>query len=159
MENNKQTEEQPLGSELFYGNKVQWLLSALAAYGANEIDGDEFDVYREGRSGIDGCETISITTLAHDAAMLLAAKDSEYLRLRETLEPVYQCRFRNGYNGHATVWQTIRRDQVDYVLKEFPHAEFQIISAPQLLAESERAELKRLCAATVDEPRVYKKLA
>lgn len=154
MENNKQTEEQRLDSELFYGNRVLWLLNALAACGADEIDGDEFDVYREGRSGMDGYETISITTLADDAAKLLAAKDTEYLRLRETLEPVYKCRI-----GEYAAWQTISRDQVDYVLKTYPHAEFQIISAPQLLAESERAELKRLRAATVDESRVYKKLA
>lgn len=149
MTSNKLTEEQRMKtcSELFYGNRVLWLLSALASYGADEIDGDEFDVVREGRSGEDGCLTISITTLAHDAAMLLAAKDTEFLRLRESLEPVYQCRFRNENSGHATAWQTIRRDQVDYVLKEFPHAEFQIISAPQLLAESERAELNKLRAA------------
>lgn len=46
-------------------------------------------------------------------------------------EPVYQYRTRNGYNGQVTEWQTIRRDQVDFVLKAQPlNAEFQIIAPP-----------------------------
>ncbi len=46
-------------------------------------------------------------------------------------EPVYQYRIRNGYNGQVTEWQTIRRDQVDFVLKAQPlNAEFQIIAPP-----------------------------
>ncbi|WP_336654025.1 hypothetical protein [Leclercia adecarboxylata] len=46
-------------------------------------------------------------------------------------EPVYQYRIRNGYNGQVTEWQTIRRDQVDFVLKAQTHnAEFQIIAPP-----------------------------
>lgn len=55
--------------------------------------------------------------------MALAAMDSE---------PVYQYRIRNGYNGQVTEWQTIRRDQVDFVIKAQPlNAEFRIIAAPQ----------------------------
>lgn len=47
-------------------------------------------------------------------------------------DPVYQYRIRNGYNGLVTEWQTIRRDQVDFVIKAQPlNAEFQIIAAPQ----------------------------
>lgn len=54
---------------------------------------------------------------------------------REAAVPVYQYRIRNGYNGQVTEWQTIRRDQVDFVLKAQPHnAEFQIIAAPQPVA-------------------------
>jgi len=46
-------------------------------------------------------------------------------------EPVYQYRIRNGYNGQVTEWQTIKRDQVDFVLKAQPlNAEFQIIAPP-----------------------------
>lgn len=55
--------------------------------------------------------------------------------LKAPVEPVYQYRIRNGYNGQVTEWQTIRRDQVDFVLKAQPHnAEFQIITpvTPQL---------------------------
>ena len=70
---------------------------------------------------------------------LIAGVDSAVAGLRElqerrkadSAEPVYQYRIRNGYNGQATEWQTIRRDQVDFVLKAQPHnAEFRIISAP-----------------------------
>jgi len=51
--------------------------------------------------------------------------------LTDPTEPVYQYRIRNGYNGQVTEWQTIRRDQVDFVLKAQPHnAEFQIIAPP-----------------------------
>ncbi|BBR58913.1 hypothetical protein [Klebsiella sp. WP4-W18-ESBL-05] len=47
------------------------------------------------------------------------------------IEPIYQYRIRNGYNGQVTEWQTIRRDHVDFVLKAQPHnAEFQIITVP-----------------------------
>lgn len=47
-------------------------------------------------------------------------------------EPVYQYRIRNGYNGQVTEWQTIRRDQVDFVMKAQPlNAEFQVIAVPQ----------------------------
>ncbi|WP_368941418.1 hypothetical protein [Citrobacter werkmanii] len=53
-------------------------------------------------------------------------------RKADSAEPIYQYRIRNGYNGQVTEWQTIRRDQVDFVLKAQPlNAEFRIISAPQ----------------------------
>jgi len=52
-------------------------------------------------------------------------------RRKAAIEPIYQYRIRNGYNGQVTEWQTIRRDQVDFVLKAQPHnAGFQIITAP-----------------------------
>lgn len=60
--------------------------------------------------------------------------DDEELQERrkaDSAEPVYQYRIRNGYNGQVTEWQTIRRDQVDFVLKTQPlNAEFQIVAAP-----------------------------
>lgn len=53
-------------------------------------------------------------------------------RKADSAEPIYQYRISNGYNGQVTEWQTIRRDQVDFVLKAQPlNAEFRIISAPQ----------------------------
>lgn len=60
--------------------------------------------------------------------------------------PIYQYRIRNAYNGQVTEWQTIRRDQVDFVLKAQPlSAEFQIISTPQ--QTSEREQVRREHAA------------
>ncbi len=60
------------------------------------------------------------------------AIELQELRKADSAEPIYQYRIRNGYNGQVTEWQTIRRDQVDFVLKAQPlNAEFQIISAPQ----------------------------
>ena len=53
-------------------------------------------------------------------------------RKADSAEPIYQYRIRNGYNGQVTEWQTIRRDQVDFVLKaQSLNAEFRIIPAPQ----------------------------
>ncbi|HFS1364300.1 TPA: DUF550 domain-containing protein [Raoultella ornithinolytica] len=64
------------------------------------------------------------------ARMALAAMDSE---------PVYQYRIRNGYNGQVTEWQTIRRDQVDFVMKAQPlNAEFQVIAVPQPAPERDQ---------------------
>ncbi|ECC9827537.1 hypothetical protein D6K36_02945 [Salmonella enterica subsp. enterica] len=58
-------------------------------------------------------------------------------RKADSGEPIYQYRIRNGYNGQVTEWQTIRRDQVDFVLKAQPlNAEFQIIAAPQPALDS-----------------------
>lgn len=86
--------------------------------------------------------------------VLIDAADAGQAELQErrnadSAEPVYQYRIRNGYNGQVTEWQTIRRDQVDFVLKAQPlNAEFRIISAPlkavaveSPLTVSERAEL------------------
>ncbi|EQA8340133.1 hypothetical protein ACX9EL_005137 [Klebsiella oxytoca] len=57
------------------------------------------------------------------ARMALVAMDSE---------TIYQYRIRNGYNGQVTEWQTIRQDQVDFVIKAQPiNAEFRIIAAQQ----------------------------
>jgi len=61
----------------------------------------------------------------------LALYEAALTALTAPSEPVYQYRIRNGYNGQVTEWQTIRRDQVDFVLKAQPHnAEFQIIAPP-----------------------------
>lgn len=60
------------------------------------------------------------------------ASELQERRKADSAEPIYQYRIRNGYNGQVTEWQTIRRDQVDFVLKAQPlNAEFRIISAPQ----------------------------
>lgn len=64
------------------------------------------------------------------ARIALASMDSE---------PVYQYRIRNGYNGQVTEWQTIRRDQVDFVMKAQPlNAEFQVIAAPHPAPDHEK---------------------
>ena len=57
-------------------------------------------------------------------------------------EPVYQYRIRNCYNGQVTEWQTIKRDQVDFVLKAQPHnAEFQIIApAAPVVPDAQHSE-------------------
>lgn len=76
-------------------------------------------------------------------ALIDDAERTELQERRKAVEPIYQYRIRNGYNGQVTEWQTIRRDQVDFVLKAQPHnAEFQIIAAPQLLNDAAPAELQ-----------------
>ncbi|WP_333894927.1 hypothetical protein [Atlantibacter hermannii] len=68
-------------------------------------------------------------TLAQEVKGLRA----ELQQYRAAAEPIYQYRLRNGYNGFYTEWQTIKRDQVDFVLKAQPlNAEFRIIAAPQV---------------------------
>lgn len=74
--------------------------------------------------------------------------DDEELQERrkaDSAEPVYQYRIRNGYNGQVTEWQTIRRDQVDFILKMQPlNAEFQIVAAPTapVVPDDGRAEFE-----------------
>ncbi|HHJ4580972.1 TPA: hypothetical protein ACQJXY_003360 [Citrobacter freundii] len=75
--------------------------------------------------------------------------------LTAPIEPVYQYRIRNCYNGQVTEWQTIRRDQVDFVLKAQPHnAEFQIItpSAPLLPKPAVVPTFDEWCASTDRKP-------
>lgn len=50
-------------TELRYGDNVLWFLNELAAFDASDIDSDDFDVYGEGRNGMEGFATISITEL------------------------------------------------------------------------------------------------
>ena len=64
----------PEQSELRYGDNVLWFLNELAAFDSSDIDSDDFDVYGEGRNGMEGFATISITELAADAAKLLSAQ-------------------------------------------------------------------------------------
>lgn len=54
----------------------------------------------------------------------------ELLANRESW-PVYQYRMRNPYNGQVTGWETIRAEQVEFILKETIAAsvEFRIIAA------------------------------
>lgn len=77
----------------------------------------------EGRAHVNQCSALFEIALA---------------ALMAPTEPVYQYRIRNGYNGQVTEWQTIRRDQVDFVLKSQPHnAEFQIIAPPAPVVPNE----------------------
>ncbi|MDK9365358.1 hypothetical protein [Lelliottia wanjuensis] len=92
---------------LRYGHNAQYLLSELASYDADDIDGDEFEVYGEDSNGREGSATISITELAADAAKLLAAKDAELQEYRNAGEPVmYQHRFRPSWRDSQpwTAW-------------------------------------------------------
>lgn len=73
--------------------------------------------------------------------ILNALLELQERRKADSAEPVYQYRIRNGYNGQVTEWQTIRRDQVDFVLKAQPlNAELRIIAAPPA---SEREQIRR----------------
>ncbi|ECI6608946.1 hypothetical protein EU408_01970 [Salmonella enterica subsp. enterica] len=73
--------------------------------------------------------------------VLNALLELQERRKADSGEPIYQYRIRNGYNGQVTEWQTIRRDQVDFVLKAQPlNAEFQIIASPQPLTNIESVE-------------------
>ncbi|HFZ1920740.1 TPA: hypothetical protein ACIJX2_000159 [Serratia marcescens] len=56
---------------------------------------------------------------------------NEVLANREA-QPVYQYRMRNPYNGQVTDWETIKPEQVDFILKETiaANVEFRIIAAP-----------------------------
>ncbi len=62
--------------------------------------------------------------------MLVNALD-ELLANREA-QPVYQYRMRNPYNGQVTYWETIKPEQVDFIMKETiaANVEFRIIAAP-----------------------------
>ncbi|MGQ6231208.1 hypothetical protein ACUNFK_22625 [Serratia sp. IR-2025] len=60
-----------------------------------------------------------------------AIEAKEKLANREA-QPVYQYRMRNPYNGQVTDWETIKPEQVDFILKETiaANVEFRIIAAP-----------------------------
>ncbi|KFC98277.1 hypothetical protein [Leclercia adecarboxylata] len=77
----------------------------------------------EGRTHVNQCSALFEIALA---------------ALTAPTEPVYQYRIRNAYNGQVTEWQTIRRDQVDFVLKAQPlNAGFQIIAPPAPVVPAE----------------------
>jgi len=63
---------------------------------------------------------------------------AEALANREA-QPVYQYRMRNPYNGQVTDWETIKPEQVDFILKETiaANVEFRIIAAPPAPAVAE----------------------
>lgn len=74
--------------------------------------------------------------IARDEAQ---AELQERRKAERDSELVYQYRIRNGYNGQVTEWQTIRRDQVDFVMKAQPlNAEFQVIAVPQPAPERDQ---------------------
>ncbi|WP_414160516.1 hypothetical protein [Serratia sp. BNK-26-b] len=64
------------------------------------------------------------------ASKFVEALARDLLANRESW-PVYQYRMRNPYNGQVTGWETIRAEQVDFILKETIAAsvEFRIIAA------------------------------
>ncbi|KAA0547785.1 hypothetical protein F0327_25340 [Citrobacter braakii] len=85
----------------------------------------------------------------HAATMALIDAGFRSQQYCAAAEPIYQYRLRNGYNGFYTEWQTIKRDQVDFVLKAQPlNAEFRIIAAPQVTSVPIIPE--RLHPATAD---------
>ncbi|MDG4539496.1 hypothetical protein [Klebsiella aerogenes] len=87
-------------------------------------------------------EWLSSDEIMELARMALAAMDSE---------PIYQYRIRNGYNGQVTEWQTIRPDQVDFVIKAQPiNAEFRIIAAQQP-APVVSADLLHTAASAIED--------
>ncbi|WP_262758151.1 hypothetical protein [Citrobacter cronae] len=89
------------------------------------FDGSSF-YFQSGRRP--GAKTMA--ELLNKAACAVA--ELQERRKADSAEPIYQYRIRNGYNGQVTEWQTIRRDQVDFVLKAQPlNAEFRIISTLQ----------------------------
>ncbi len=68
---------------------------------------------------------------SQQTAIRLRLSEIALAALMAPTEPAYQYRIRNAYNGQVTEWQTIRRDQVDFVLKAQPlNAEFQITAPP-----------------------------
>ncbi|ALL37651.1 hypothetical protein AR325_11975 [Serratia marcescens] len=70
--------------------------------------------------------------------MLQNADAFDELAANREARPVYQYRMRNPYNGQVTDWETIKPEQVDFILKETIAAsvEFRIIAAPPAPAES-----------------------
>lgn len=98
--------------------------------------------------GISGeyCEPWSMGWNARGAAMLQSVDSPVNSGSRPDQtgsEPVYQYRIRNLYNNQVTEWQTIKRGEVDFVLKAQPHnAEFRIITNPQALPVEMRNNLK-----------------
>ncbi|MGR7479711.1 hypothetical protein ACU60U_04320 [Klebsiella aerogenes] len=87
-------------------------------------------------------EWLSSDEIMELARMALTAMDSE---------PIYQYRIRNGYNGQVTEWQTIRPDQVDFVIKAQPiNAEFRIIAAQQP-APVVSADLLHTAASAIED--------
>lgn len=85
----------------------------------------------QAREEVDFCRERDELIPSQQTAIRLRLSEIALAALMAPTEPVYQYRIRNGYNGQVTEWQTIRRDQVDFVLKAQPHnAEFQIIAPP-----------------------------
>ncbi len=75
---------------------------------------------------------------SQQTAIRLRLSEIALAALMAPTEPAYQYRIRNAYNGQVTEWQTIRRDQVDFVLKAQPlNAEFQIIAPPAPVVPAE----------------------
>lgn len=103
---------------------------------------DELQEFRRSCLALRG-EIEDVQEQLYEAENRNNADDEELQERRkaDSAEPVYQYRIRNGYNGQVTEWQTIRRDQVDFVLKAQPlNAELRIIAAPPA---SEREQIRR----------------
>ncbi|MDK9583289.1 hypothetical protein, partial [Lelliottia wanjuensis] len=104
---------------LRYGHNAQYLLSELASYDADDIDGDEFEVYGEDSNGREGSATISITELAADAAKLLAAKDAELQEYRNAQQ-----------HPAATLYNGSGRVSV-MMVSDLPAGEVDVYTTPQ----------------------------
>ncbi|BEM10539.1 hypothetical protein SM14VA5_30430 [Serratia marcescens] len=81
-----------------------------------------------------------------------SANAFDELAANREAQPVYQYRMRNPYNGQVTDWETIKPEQVDFILKETiaANVEFRIIAAPPAQAVPE--EMKRDPDADVFDP-------
>ncbi len=85
----------------------------------------------QAREEVDFCRERDELIPSQQTAIRLRLSEIALAALMAPTEPVYQYRIRNAYNGQVTEWQTIRRDQVDFVLKAQPlNAEFQITAPP-----------------------------
>ncbi|EPK4544212.1 DUF551 domain-containing protein [Serratia marcescens] len=75
----------------------------------------------------------------HTDLAWIAWKASRELLANREAQPVYQYRMRNPYNGQVTDWETIKPEQVDFILKETiaANVEFRIIAAPPAPAVAE----------------------
>lgn len=89
-------------------------------------------------------------TMRPDELLVLT---SELLANREA-QPVYQYRMRNPYNGQVTDWETIKPEQVDFILKETiaANVEFRIITAPPAPAVP---DAWIACSERMPEPNKY----
>lgn len=83
--------------------------------------------------------------------MLVNALDE--LSANREAQPVYQYRMRNPYNGQVTDWETIKPEQVDFIMKETiaANVEFRIITSmpvpaiPDEMPEAAYAVLSKAC--------------
>lgn len=94
-----------------------------------DLDTGDFD------AAVDGRMAAADIPFFNPVKLVLSTEDSEWKKRAEAAEarllnPIYQYRIRNRYNGHVGEWQTITPEQVNIVLTTCPeNAEFQILPA------------------------------